>query len=61
MNCARKRRVGRSHVTETTGVPGADVAGLGAWLHHHSPATIMIGLGLQKCDHGADQARASLR
>jgi anaerobic selenocysteine-containing dehydrogenase len=45
-------------VTQTTGVAWKQVEQLGELYYHFKPSATMIGIGLQKCDQGADQVRA---
>ncbi len=45
-------------VQEFSGIPEEQLRQLAAEYAHHRPAATMIGIGLQKCDHGADQVRA---
>jgi anaerobic selenocysteine-containing dehydrogenase len=45
-------------VQEVTSVPQEQLRQLADEYAQHKPAATMIGIGLQKCDHGADQVRA---
>lgn len=45
-------------VERTTEVPWARIEELGDAYGSAKPSATMIGIGLQKCDHGADQVRA---
>jgi anaerobic selenocysteine-containing dehydrogenase len=45
-------------VEHATGVTWQHVCRLAEWYHARQPAGTLIGIGLQKCDCGADQARA---
>ena len=45
-------------VERVTGVPQAQLETLGELYCSQRPAATLIGIGLQKCDFGADQARA---
>jgi anaerobic selenocysteine-containing dehydrogenase len=46
-------------VQEVTGIPPEQLRQLAEEYAQHQPAATMIGIGLQKCDHGADQVRAA--
>lgn len=43
----------------TTGVEADHLTRLGKWLADRKPSVTNIGIGLQKCDRGADQVRAA--
>jgi len=45
-------------VERVTGVPQAQLEALAQLYGAHRPSATLIGIGLQKCDFGADQARA---
>lgn len=46
-------------VERITGVPWSQIELLGKAYAHHRPSATLIGIGLQKCDRGADQVRAA--
>lgn len=55
---AEARQWTPERVQEVTSVPQEQLRQLADEYAQHKPAATMIGIGLQKCDHGADQVRA---